>query len=167
MKKVIKGWIESFFEAGIIILVLYFVFFPFKISGASMESTLRDGDRVFASRIMTSLNMYSKGDLIIFNEYIDGNRVKVVKRVIALENDEVVIEGGELYINGELQSESYALGITDCSLKTVVGAGEIFVLGDNRMKSTDSRDFGAVEKENVVGRVVVKVFPLDDFCLFV
>ena len=167
MKKAIRGWIESFFEAGIIIFILYFIFFPFKVSGDSMESTLKDGDRVFVSRIMSTLNMYNKGDLIIFTEHIDGKDLKIVKRVIALENDKVVIEGGNIYINGELQIESYVLGITECTLDIVVGKGEIFVLGDNRMESTDSRDFGTIDEKNVIGRVLVKVFPLDDFCLFV
>ena len=166
MKDNVKAWIESIVETIIIILILYFVFFPFKVNGVSMEGTLSDGDRVFASRIVTAVGMYEEGDLIIFEKYIDGKKIKMVKRVIALENDTVLIKDGELYINDILQDESYIAGQTEGEIEITLGKDEIFVMGDNRCDSTDSREFGVVSKSEVTGKVILKAFPISDFKVF-
>lgn len=166
MKELLKSWSEPILEALIIIVVMYFVFFPFKVSGVSMNNTLNDGDKVFASRIVSELGFFNKGDIIIFEKTIDGMKIDMVKRIIALENDTVSITGGELYVNGILQCYDYIVGETAGDMEITLGKGEIFVMGDNRDNSIDSRYYGTITKDEVVGRVILKALPISDFQVF-
>ncbi len=166
MKEQIKGWLEAIFEAAVIIIILFFVFFPFEVSGSSMENTLHNGDKVFVSRIMATAGMYEKGDMVMFVHSFEGKKIKMVKRVIACEGDRVVIKDGLLYINDEMINEEYVLGETDGDTDVYIEHGKVFVMGDNRSFSVDSRDFGAIDKRSIKGRVVMKLLPLGDFTVY-
>ena len=166
MNESLKGWLEAFAEAVIIVIILYFVFFPVKIEGFSMGETLSDGDRVFVSRIVTEMKLYDRGDMVVFKHKEDGEPIKMVKRVIAVEGDRVRIENGNVYINEELLQEDYVVGKTEGSLDIVVDENKIFVMGDNREGSIDSRVFGAIDESEVRGKVMMKLYPFDKFAVY-
>ncbi|MDD3570072.1 MAG: signal peptidase I [Lachnospiraceae bacterium] len=166
MNENLKGWLEAVVEALIIVAVLYFVFFPVKVEGFSMENTLSDGDRVFVSRIMTDMKLYDRGDIVVFKHEAGGKNEKMVKRVIALEGERVRIENGNVYINEELMQEDYVTCETQGNIDVVVDKNKIFVMGDNREGSTDSRVFGAIDEGEVSGKVVMKLYPFDKFTLY-
>lgn len=166
MNESLKGWLEAFTEAVIIVIILYFVFFPVKIEGFSMGKTLSDGDRVFVSRVMTAMKLYDRGDMVVFKHHTGEKTIKMVKRVIAVEGDRVQIEEGKVYVNEALLQEDYITGNTEGSIDTVVGENKIFVLGDNREGSVDSRVFGAIDASEVRGKVVMKLYPFDKFAVY-
>lgn len=166
MNENLKSWLEAFAEALIIVIVLYFIFFPVKVEGFSMENTLSDGDRVFVSRIMTTMKLYDKGDMVVFKHEAGGKNEKMVKRVIAVEGERVRIENGNIYINEKLLQEDYVTGETKGNIDIVVEKNEIFVMGDNREGSTDSRVFGAIDEGEVSGKVVMKLYPFDKFTVY-
>ncbi|MEA5082935.1 MAG: signal peptidase I [Lachnospiraceae bacterium] len=166
MNESLKGWLDAVAEALIIVVVLYFIFFPVKVEGFSMGNTLSDGDRVFVSRIMTTMKLYDRGDMVVFKHEADGKNQKMVKRVIAVEGERVRIENGNVYINEELLQENYITGYTEGSIDIVVDKNKIFVMGDNREGSVDSRVFGAIDEGEVSGKVVMKLYPFDKFTVY-
>ena len=166
MNENLKGWLDSVAEALIIVVVLYFIFFPVKVEGFSMGNTLNHGDRVFVSRIMTTMKLYHKGDMVVFKHEAGGKNQKMVKRIIAVEGERVRIENGNVYINEELLQEDYITGYTQGSIDIVVEKNKIFVMGDNREGSVDSREFGAIDEGEVSGKVVMKLYPFDKFTLY-
>ena len=161
VKNHIKSWIEAFFEASLIFLLLFFVFFPAKVEGPSMENTLYNGDRIIVSRILAYIDFYERGDIIVFNHNVNGKNIKMVKRIIAVEGDKVEIKFGNIYVNGQILHEEYANGIPEDELEILVGDGQIFVMGDNRSESVDSRDYGTVDEGEVSAKVIMRFFPLD------
>ena len=157
------------------------VFAMAKVQQSSMENTLHSGEKLFIDKLSYSFTAPKRGDIIIFLKdeekgnlieesytYIKGiislnnitdNRIRYVKRVIGIPGDEINIESGNVYVNGEKLNEDYIKGETyerEISFPLKVGEDEIFVLGDNREGSRDSRDFGTVKIEQVEGRVIFK-----------
>ena len=154
---------------AIIIAATVFVFiktFGFKITRVteySMEPTYVNGEIVFTSILSYKISNPERGDIVVFKH--DGD--DYIKRVIALPRDEVDFyfdEENDCYytvINGEMLFEEYIKSpvdyIGEMEYPLVLGEGEYFCMGDNRTVSIDSRDFGAVEKETFVGKVVFKI----------
>lgn len=133
-----------------------------RIDGISMEDTLKDGDIVVVRRGAE----YSIGDIVAFHY----NNDILVKRVIALEGDFVEIDGeGNVSVNGEVLEESYVSkkdqGECDIAFPCRVPDGKVFVLGDNRPVSVDSRNsgIGFVDRDRVIGRAAARVWPFRKF----
>lgn len=134
-----------------------------KISGESMADTLKDGDIVVAWRFAE----IEKGDMIVFN---GENRKTLIKRVIAQGGDVVdILENGVVTVNGEQLQEDYVVqtgrGECDIQFPYTVPHSRLFVLGDNRAVSVDSRHavIGCVAQEQIVGEVVLKIWPYEEF----
>lgn len=155
------------FAAVIAILVLFFVAKTGAVVGESMMSTMHPGDRY----ILTDL-FYSptQGDIIVFapeDKYISHSNGKLwVKRIIATEGQTVEIKDGGVYVNGEKLDETYLSSDTVTLPKVAenpytVPEGYIFVMGDNREKSMDSRYIGAVDTRRIVGKVIFRFWPFD------
>ena len=154
----IKKYAGEILEALIIVLVLFFVLFPAKVDGDSMEKTLNDGDVIFVSRAMAWAGMYDDGDIVVF-KYNNGNRERrIVKRIAACEGDTAQSIDGQLYINGKAV-EGYFCEESFCY---ELGKGEYFVIGDNSEESTDSREFGIVRRKDIEARAVFRLFPLSE-----
>lgn len=160
----IKDWIESFLEAVLLAAVLYFIFWPVRIEGSSMENTFNSGDRVIVSRVMAYFGSVENGDIVIC--HIDGEDKPVIKRVIASAGDNIVISDNKVTLNDIQLEESYVkTDKTSGNINITLGKDEYFVLGDNRAKSYDSRSAGAITKGDIIGKVILRWYPLGKFCI--
>lgn len=180
--KSIRDWTVVVVVALVIaILVRMFVLQQFYISGPSMESTLFQDNRVLVSKLSYRLHGIGRGDIIVFDRVTDnGQQIQhddLIKRVIGLSGDRVEIKDCIVYINNHVLIEPYlnandlAQGSLDdrCRIPTLaaqrVPAGKIFVMGDNRPQSYDSRMFGPISKDLVVGRAFIVLWPISAFKL--
>ncbi|MGH2942748.1 MAG: signal peptidase I [Solirubrobacteraceae bacterium] len=134
---------------------------PFRIVSVSMAPTLGDGDQVLVDKRAYRTALPRRGDLVVFRAPRTGD--VMLKRAIGLPGDTVAIEDGILVVNERPRREPYADpdAIDSVYFGPVrVRAGSVFVLGDNRADSIDSRDFGAVARRDLVGRARVRLWPL-------
>ena len=159
--KELKEYIKIIIELIIIFITFFTLCWPIKIQGISMENTLNNNDIVLVSRISKYLNNIQKGDLIIFKEKINNKKTKIVKRVIATEGDTIEIINGNVYINSKLIAEYYKKGNTSNYPKTKIKENCFFVMGDNREHSKDSRNFNEINKKNIIGKIFIKLYPLN------
>lgn len=152
-----------------------FVFQAYEIPSGSMEETIQTGDMVFAEKVSYYLRDVEQGDIITFNDPLSPGRV-LIKRVIAVGGQTVDIndEDGYVYVDGEPLAEPYTDGLPSYRLENsianvtypyTVPEGELWVMGDNRINSQDSRYFGSIDEDSVTGRGVLIYWPLDHFGL--
>ncbi len=166
MSEELKEWGKALVEAFVVLLILYIFLWPTKIDGISMEQTFSHGDRVTMSRFMTKFSFYERGDIIVFNMEEDGERIQVVKRIIAMGGDRVEIKDGRVFVNEIALEEAYAVGETLGTVDVTVPQDAIFVMGDNRLHSFDSRNIGVVAKEKLSGRVLFRWYPFSHIKAF-
>lgn len=136
-----------------------FVVEPFLIPSESMTPTLNPGDRVLAAKFVYLLAEPARGDLAVFDE--GGGAV--IKRVVGLPGDVISVEDGVLVVKGEPVPEPYVeYGLTDSSFfgPETIPEGHVFVLGDNRSNSRDSRTMGPVSEGDLIGRAVLRFWPV-------
>ncbi|MDT4892575.1 MAG: signal peptidase [Pseudonocardiales bacterium] len=153
------------------LLLRTFVMAPYYIPSASMEPTLHgcagcNNDHVLVNKLSYRMHDIRRGDVVVFHRPSSWqvSQKLLVKRVIGLPGDVLTTKGGVVYVNGLLLDEPYVdddctAGTTDLS-RVTVPAGSIFVMGDNRCQSEDSRRFGSVRESDVLGRAFVIVWPL-------
>jgi signal peptidase I len=141
-------------------LLFKFMFVATMIASSSMEPTLERGDAVIVRRIrFTPDNPPNRGDLIFFRDPIT-KKDWLVKRVIGLPGETLIIWAGRVYINGVPLDEPYVNGIVEEYGMWHIPKDAVFVMGDNRPSSNDSRDFGPVPLDLIEGKVVFRYFPL-------
>ncbi len=173
IKHTILDILELFF---IVIGILFGLAFAttqiLEINGTSMEPTLFTNERILAEKISYALNSPKRYDIVIAKEPTSTNKL-VVKRVIGLPNDILYLKDGNIYINDKKLTESYLRANTITSGNTFIGnddkisipSDSYFLLGDNREKSEDSRKFGFVPKENILGKVLLVYYPRNNIRL--
>jgi len=157
---------------GIALLIVQFIN-PTVVKGQSMEPTLHDSNYIFLSKKQYTFSEIHHGQIVVFkpNETLDPSNKDnlLIKRVIALSGDELVIKGGNVFINGEIIYESYLMEqYTAGNLESlIIPDGYVFVMGDNRQHSLDSRssNVGLVSEKQIIGMAFFRVFPLDQFGL--
>lgn len=156
---------------------------PFEIPSQSMHPTLQVGDRVMVSKVSYLFGDPGRGDVVVFSPpgrvepdrnlvqvvwhevreafgWYDISEADLIKRVIATGGDRIEIRGNEVWLNGVLLNEHYLGSFTsEENLIVVVEEGHLFVMGDNRGRSSDSRVFGVVPGDNVVGKAVLRIWP--------
>ena len=182
---------EMFSVIGILILapliavfLTFFVFQSYVVDGPSMENTLHDQDRLIVWKASKTLSSITNKDfipdrysIIIFKEKVatglsGGGEKQLVKRVIGLPGDRVVINDGSVMIYNEQNRDGFYPDRSipaSANLKNTEGSkvdytvkpGEIYVLGDNRSNSLDSRAFGPIKSKDIVGTLAVRIFPFD------
>jgi signal peptidase I len=163
----LKGWGKSLFIAfGIAIIVRTFLFAPYTVEGASMEPTLHDEEKIFVNKLNFT-DDFSRGEIVI----IKGKEKNYVKRIIGLPGDTILVKNDKLYINGVLSKEPYLAHNLALAKKMgshltgdfgpiKVPKNNYFVMGDNRLYSTDSRNgLGTFTKEQIVGQSEFVYFP--------
>ncbi len=146
-----------------------FVVQTFFIPSASMEPTLMIGDRILVDKVSYHLHGVHRGDIVVFatppGEDAGPDVKDLVKRVIGLPGDTISSAGGQVVIDGKPLKEPWLVpGTVTTGITTQkIPAGEFFVMGDNRSDSQDSRFFGPIHQSLIVGRVVVKIWPITSF----
>lgn len=150
---------------AVALLVKTFLLQAFFIPSASMEPTLRVGDRVLVNKLSYRLHDVHRGDIIVF-ERPEGEQNRsvrdLIKRVIALPGETIEIRDNQVIIDGRVLGEPYLPpGTVTAGLDepVTVPEGHVFVMGDNRDDSRDSRFFGAIPEDRIVGRAFVRVWP--------
>lgn len=166
-KGLIRDLLESIVPAVLIALLLnFFVVQPTKVRGQSMEPTLHTDEYLLVEKISYHVHAPRRGDVVVFR-YMGDESENFIKRVIGVPGDTVSIVSGRVYINSEPLVEPYLLQLPrDGMPPTVVPEGKLFVLGDNRLNSNDSRTFGMVGMDEVVGRAWLRYWPLDQVAFF-
>jgi signal peptidase I len=179
LKKEIYEWLVAIAIALVLLFVIHqFLFLTYSVKGDSMYPTLKDGEKVIVSRINYSLGNIDDGDVIVFHA---DKKSDYVKRVIGRAGDTVSYKGDTLYVNDKEVKEPYLdenkLAKTNVLLtenfsvedlvnsggKAKIPDGQLLVLGDNREVSKDSRYFGLIKEEQVVGEVVLRFWPFNVF----
>lgn len=162
-KSVIKEYIDSFIVAGILsILIITYVARSFYIPSESMLPTLKVNDYILVNRFVYKMALPSRGEIIVFHppHVKDPANTDFIKRVVALENDVVEVTDGVLYLNGIPQDEPFIKEPIDADFPAYrVPKGHVFVMGDNRNNSDDSRYWGPLPLENIVGKAFVIFWP--------
>lgn len=164
---VLYEWVHSIIVAiVIVVLLLTFVFRLVNIDGTSMNDTLAHQDKVIITNFFYKPEV---GDIVVIpaGKYYDK---PIIKRIIALEGQDVYInfKTHEVYVDGILLDEDYISSdtihrLSETEMSLTVGEGEAFIMGDNRAVSHDSRYFGCVKVDDIIGKAQFVVFPFDHF----
>ncbi len=163
--------VETLVLTLIIFLVIQtFVAQPYRVEQQSMERTLEPDQYVLVDKLSPRWDDYSRGDIVVFDpppEWVaDSPSTPFIKRVIGLPGDVVEVKDGGVYVKGTRLDEPYIYDgqpttATDEPARWVVPAGELFVMGDHRGASADSRAFGPISRDRVIGRAWLRYWPLD------
>ncbi|HUF96868.1 MAG TPA: signal peptidase I [Ilumatobacter sp.] len=151
------------------IIVRTFLLAHYQVEGTSMLSTLNEGDRVFVNKMSYRLHDPNRGDVVVLHELTGTIERDLIKRVIALPEETIEIVDCNVYIDGLRLDEPYldpavVADRTWCEMAPVtVPEDRVFVMGDNRPSSSDSRSFGPIDEINLVGRAFVVFWPRGDW----
>ena len=192
--RVVREVVETLLTALAIYVGVQLLTPPYQVEGASMDPSLQNGERLLLNRpvylhfdlnewlnllpgqdrkgewIVYPFHAPERGDIIVFHPPGPNDGKPYIKRVIGLPGDEVAFDDGHVTINGQHLDEPYLTGpITDCDrgphCRTTVPEGTVYVLGDNRDNSADSRVFGPVDIDRIIGKAWFANWPLDAFGL--
>jgi signal peptidase I len=169
LRSIIELVIAFVLAFGITWAIKTWVIQPYEVPSTSMEPTIMLKDRLMADSLTYAFGTIKTGDIVVFIDKTDQDR-HLVKRVIAVEGQTVDFLDGRVVIDGQLLSEPYVHGKksfpftktyknTEITYPYTVPAGHIWVMGDNRENSTDSRYFGPIATDSVVGHALVKFWP--------
>lgn len=141
-------------------LLAYVFAFNFSVvRGSSMAPGIHDGDRILIDQLSYMFTEVERGDIVVLQYPLDP-KLDYIKRVVGLPGDEILMVMGQLWINGERYEEDYLLEADPFTrIQETVSPGHYFVLGDNRLHSSDSREFGQVREELVRGKVDLRLWP--------
>ncbi len=159
--------IEILLVAAIAVGVVAFIAQPFRVQGASMTPNFFSGDYVLVDKVSYYFRSLNRGEVIVF-ENPENESEYFIKRVVGLPGEGIIISGGEVYINGKLLKEGYLPQEQSSSGEAdfILGEDEYFVMGDNRLQSRDSRSWGPLKRDEVVGLVRVRFWPPNELSVF-
>jgi len=177
-KNITKKYLSAIWEfakviiiAAIIVLpIRYFLFQPFIVKGESMIPYLQSGDYLIVDEISYRFYEPQRGDIVVLSYPLDDKQ-RFIKRIIGLEGETVEVKNGQVKISKGQESlilkESYLPDdlATDGNVTMTMGENEYFVLGDNRQFSYDSRRWGILPKEDIIGRAFFRLFPINQITL--
>ena len=160
----IKDWVVSIVIAVVLAMIIRtFVVELYLVDGPSMRPTLQHAQRLVVNKFIYHFRAPEKGEVLIFRYPKDPSR-DFIKRVIDVPGDTIEIKDGNVFVNGELQNEDYILSKCRGDYpKSTIPEGHIFVMGDNRNNSEDSRfpDVGFVPFDLIKGKAMLVFWPLD------
>ena len=175
--RVVKGIIDFVMDIletvafiGSIFIVIYlFILTPNQVKGASMEPNFQDGNYILTSRITYRFRQPQRGDVIVLKAPSNPG-IEYIKRIIGLPGDTIMIKDGNVYVNGQEIPEQFTSAATNVwqdgfskeGVPFTVPAGDLFVMGDNRPRSSDSREFGPIPESSVIGVVFYRYYPVNE-----
>jgi len=152
----------------IVLPIRWFIAQPFIVSGASMEETFHSGEYLIVDQLSYHLGKPAPGDVVVFRYPLNPSTF-FIKRIIGVPGDTVSIDGNvvtiknQTYPEGHILDETYINEMSPNSYVTkALGEQEYFVMGDNRDQSSDSRVWGVLEEENIIGRAFLRLFPFNE-----
>jgi signal peptidase I len=155
---------------AIFVIVYLFLFQPHQVDGRSMDPNFANGEYILTDKVSYRLHPPTRGDVVVFHSPQDDN-VDFIKRIIAVPGDMIMVKGGFVYLNGELLDEQYINDPGAVSqgkflregIEVEVPEGQYIVMGDNRLHSSDSREWGYVNPTSIVGRAFFRYWPPQAF----
>lgn len=169
-----KGIFEFFMEIletivfiGTLFIVIYlYVVQPNQVKGLSMDPTFQSGDYIFTSKITYRFRKHERGDIVVFKSPRNPD-IEYIKRIIGIPGDTVVVKNNVVTVNGRVLEESYInqptelwdFGVMKEGVPVVVPENHLVVFGDNRPRSSDSREFGPIPMDSLVGQVFYRYYP--------
>jgi signal peptidase I len=174
MAKRFAGLIEVIKVVAIVflsaIIIRTFVFQPFVVEGSSMEGNFHNGEYLFIEKVSYKLKNPKRGDVVVFR-YPRDTRYNYIKRVVGLPGETIQIKDGKISINGtELREEYLTNGQqtvvdskAELKYEITLEEDQFFVLGDNRTHSSDSREWGPLDKQFIIGRSALVLYPQSSF----
>jgi signal peptidase I len=167
--------VETVVLTAIIFIVLQtFVGQPFKVEQVSMQDTIEEGQYVLVDKLTPRFDGYHRGDIIVFTPPANVETPAgkpYIKRIVGVAGDRIEIRDGRVFVNGIALDEPYVYTVDGTPQPTTphgevsewtVPAGDLFVMGDHRERSADSRDFGPIQLRDVVGRAWLRYWPISD-----
>lgn len=154
----------------IILPIRYFIAQPFFVKGASMESAFEDGDYLIIDEISYRFSEPQRGDVVVFR-FPEDPKQFFIKRIVGLPNETIEIKNNKIKIFSEEKTDGFTLDesgyldsnqITEGSLRVKLYENEYFVLGDNRFHSSDSRRWGTLDKNFIIGKAFIRAWPIDE-----
>ncbi|MBD2871211.1 signal peptidase I [Paenibacillus arenilitoris] len=161
----LREWTVSLAVAVVAALLFQtYIYAQSEVHNVSMQNTLVEGQRLIEDKWSYRLHEPERGDIVV----IDGpeSDLRLIKRVIALPGDVLDIRHGDVYLNGEKLEEPYAKGRTfagSVAMPYEVEPGQLFVMGDNRENSMDSRTLGPIARDSIEGKAVFRIWPIGRF----
>jgi signal peptidase I len=169
--------VETLVLTLVIFLVIQtFIAQPYRVEQQSMERTLEPDQYVLVDKLTPRFDAYKRGDIVVFNpppDWVQAAGTPFIKRVIGIGGDTVEVrDDGKVYVNGKALNEPYVFQADGGPQATVtsqdpprwqIAPGELFVMGDHRASSSDSRTFGPIETNDVIGRAWLRYWPFSSF----
>lgn len=174
--RAVREIVETLLLAALIFFLVRLVVLNFRVDGQSMTPNLENEQMLLVNRnayqfldwqgnTFYPFDPPERGDIVVFNPPTESEK-PYIKRIIGLPGDEVTFSNGQVYVNGKMLEEDYIEDRTRCQRNdycdVIVPEGSIFVLGDHRSNSSDSRVFGPVPIENVIGKAWLSYWPIND-----
>lgn len=160
----VRGWFRDLAISIVVsVFIIVFLYQPVRVEGTSMLPMLEDQDRLFINKIAYRVGEIHRGDVIVFL-YPRDHQKSYIKRVIALPGDDLRIDHGRVFVNSRLVRETYVpsrFADDRSQPEVVIPPHEYFVMGDHRSISSDSRDFGPIERDLIYGKAAFVYWPFD------
>jgi len=176
--RIVRGIVHFFLDfletivvaLSIFVVVYLFIVQPHEVKGSSMEPNFHNNEYILTDKFSYKFSQPQRGDVVIFKAPNNPD-IDYIKRVIALPADRVKIERGRVFVNGDQLAESYLSDATQLFSGSSMSEGEeiavpqdhLFVLGDNRPHSSDSREFGPIPKRLIIGKAFLRYWPPQQF----
>ena len=160
----LRSWMRDLILSVFVsVFIIVFLYQPVRVEGTSMLPMLEDQDRLFINKMAYRVGEIHRSDVVVFL-YPHDHEKSYIKRVIALPGDDLRIDHGRVYVNGKLLMEGYvpARYADDRSFpETIIPDRQYFLMGDHRSISSDSREFGPVDRELIYGKAAFVYWPVD------
>jgi signal peptidase I len=163
-KSGMSSWVRDLvISVSVSAFIIIFLYQPVRVEGTSMLPVLEDQDRLFVNKMAYRVGEIHRGDVVVFL-YPHDHQKSYIKRVIALPGDDLKIDHGHVYVNGRALSEKYVPPRFEDARslpESIIPDNEYFVMGDHRSISSDSRDFGPVERDLIYGKAAFVYWPME------